>query len=41
MNPRAFEKIKKEYDGFYKTLLSSGKLPLWNTGSGFWGGSDF
>lgn len=38
MNPIAYEKIKKEYEGFYKTLLSSGKLPLWNTGYGFWGG---
>ena len=38
MKPKVFEQIKKEYDGFYKDLLRSGKLPLWNTGKGFWGG---
>jgi len=34
----AFEQIKMEYDGFYRDLLRHGKLPLWSTGKGFWGG---
>ena len=38
MDDRAFEEIKKEYDVFYKDLLRHGKLPLWSTGKGFWGG---
>ena len=36
MNNR-FSEIKKEYDDFYNGLLRQGKLPLWNTGKGFWG----
>ena len=38
MKPYVFEQIKKEYDYFYRSLLKSGKLPLWSTGKGFWGG---
>jgi|TARA_B100002003_G_scaffold249118_1_gene284552 hypothetical protein len=32
-----FSKIQKEYDNFYKDLLRHGKLPLRDTGKGFWG----
>lgn len=32
-----FAEIKKEYDDFYRELLSQGKLPLRDTGKGFWG----
>ncbi len=38
MKPKVFAEIKKEYDDFYRGLLKSGKLPLWSTGKGFWGG---
>lgn len=38
MNDSAFVEIKKEYDTFYKDLLRQGKLPLWSTGKGFFGG---
>ena len=38
MKPLVFAQIKKEYDDFYRGLLKSGKLPLWSTGKGFWGG---
>ena len=38
MNDSVFAEIKKEYDNFYKNLLRNGKLPLWSTGKGFWGG---
>ena len=38
MNKVMLEQIKREYDGFYKSLLRQGKLPLWSTGKGFWGG---
>ena len=38
MNKEVFEQIKSEYDSFYKGLLRQGKLPLWSTGGGFWGG---
>ena len=37
MNPELFQQIKEEYDGFYKALLSQGKLPLRSTSKGFWG----
>jgi len=37
MKPQLFQKIKKEYDNFYRELLSSGKLPLRSTHRGFWG----
>lgn len=37
MKPHIFELIKKEYDEFYRFLLSNGKLPLWDTEKGFWG----
>ena len=36
MNDAIFSQIKKEYDDFYKTLLKSGKLPMWSTSKGFW-----
>ena len=32
-----FPQIKREYDGFYRDLLSQGKLPLRATSKGFWG----
>ncbi len=32
-----FAEIKKEYDDFYRDLLRKGKLPLRDTGKGFWG----
>ncbi|MEK6948966.1 MAG: hypothetical protein AABX34_02000, partial [Nanoarchaeota archaeon] len=38
MNKAMLEQIKREYDSFYKDLLRNGKLPLWSTGKGFWGG---
>ena len=38
MDEHAFAEIKKEYDNFYKELLRKGRLPLWSTGKGFWGG---
>jgi len=31
------DKIKKEYDEFYKSLLKKGKLPMRDTEVGFWG----
>lgn len=37
MNSESFGLIKKEYDSFYRELLSQGKLPLRDTGKGFWG----
>ena len=38
MKPYVFEQVKKEYDNFYRNLLRNGKLPLWSTKKGFWGG---
>ncbi|MDP7244461.1 MAG: methyltransferase domain-containing protein [Flavobacteriales bacterium] len=38
MKPQLFAQIKKEYDDFYRSLLRKGKLPLWSTGKGFFGG---
>jgi len=38
MDDRVFAQIKKEYDNFNRDLLRNGKLPLWSTGKGFWGG---
>jgi hypothetical protein len=38
MNNKVFAEIKEEYDNFNKALLRQGKLPLWSTGKGFWGG---
>ena len=35
---KQFVEIKKEYDDFYKSFLRKGKLPLWSTGTGFFGG---
>jgi len=37
MNDKAFAEIKREYDNFYRDLLRQGKLPLRDTGNGFWG----
>ena len=39
MNEIVFNHIKKEYDGFYQTLLRMGKLPMWSTPKGFWNAS--
>lgn len=36
MNDGRFQQIKQEYDGFYRELLKNGKLPMWETGKGFW-----
>ena len=36
MNDIIFNEIKREYDGFYRNLLRSGKLPMWSTPKGFW-----
>jgi len=36
MNDKTFAEIKKEYDIFYRDLLRHGKLPLRDTGKGFW-----
>jgi len=36
MNKTAFNKIKKEYDGFYAQLMKKGRLPMWSTEKGFW-----
>ncbi|MFH0874303.1 MAG: class I SAM-dependent methyltransferase [archaeon] len=38
MKPYVFNQIKQEYDDFYKSLMKKGKLPLWGTEKGFWGG---
>ena len=35
---KQFAEIKKEYDDFYKSFLRKGKLPLWSTEQGFFGG---
>jgi protein-L-isoaspartate O-methyltransferase len=32
-----YHEIKSAYDRFYNSLLSEGKLPLKDTGKGFWG----
>jgi len=37
MKEEVFNQIRKEYDTFYKDLLSHGKLPLRSTKKGFWG----
>ena len=34
-----FKAIKEEYDNFYKSLLAQGRLPVKDTGKGFWGAS--
>lgn len=39
MNDAAFLRIKEEYDGFYRELLKSGKLPMRSTSKGFWNAS--
>ena len=39
MDGRKFALIKKEYEGFYKGLLSRGRLPMWSTEKGFWNAS--
>ena len=36
MNDAALNKIKKEYDDFYRHLMKKGKLPMWSTSKGFW-----
>lgn len=37
MSVAKFLKIKSEYDRYYRYLLSRGRLPLKDTGVGFWG----
>lgn len=34
-----FREIKKEYDNLQRDMLKEGKLPLMDTGVGFWGGA--
>lgn len=36
MDYALFDQIKKEYDCFYRSLLRSGRLPMWSTSKGFW-----
>ena len=38
MGERFFQ-IREEYDNFYRSLLKSGRLPMWSTGKGFWNAS--
>ena len=35
--PPTYEQIKEEYSNYYSSLLRQGKLPLRDTGIGFWG----
>src|SRR3989338_4910458 len=39
MDDEAFNDMKKEYDKFYRSLLQSGRLPMWSTKNGFWNAS--
>jgi 16S rRNA G966 N2-methylase RsmD len=39
MTKNKFNQIKTEYDDFYKSLMKEGKMPLRDTGIGFWGPS--
>ena len=39
MNDSVFAQIKKEYEGFYASLLKRGKLPMRSTEKGFWNAS--
>ena len=39
MDDKKFSQIKKEYNSFYKSLLSKGRLPMWSTEKGFWNAS--
>lgn len=32
-----FGQVKQEYDNFYRQLLTMGRLPMKDTGKGFWG----
>jgi len=36
MRPRKFKEIKGEYGSFHRELLKEGKLPMKDTGLGFW-----
>ncbi|MBW2975645.1 methyltransferase domain-containing protein [Candidatus Woesearchaeota archaeon] len=36
MKPRKFNEIRKEYDAFYKKMLTKGQLPMRSTELGFW-----
>ena len=36
MDEILFNQIKEEYNSFYKELLKGGRLPMWDTGHGFW-----
>jgi len=37
MDIALYQKIKKEYDDFYKSIMRGGKLPMRETSQGFWG----
>ncbi|HLC60222.1 MAG TPA: class I SAM-dependent methyltransferase [Candidatus Nanoarchaeia archaeon] len=39
MKELVFNKIKSEYDDFYKSLMKKGRLPMWSTEKGFWNAS--
>lgn len=39
MDDSTFNKIKKEYDDFYRSLFKRGRLPMWGTEKGFWNAS--
>lgn len=39
MNDIIFNKIKEEYDNFYKIILRNGRLLMWSTKKGFWNAS--
>ena len=39
MDDKKFALIKNEYDGFYRSLLAKGRLPMWSTEKGFWNAS--
>ena len=39
MKREALDKIKTEYDDFYRNIMKRGKLPMWSTEKGFWNAS--
>lgn len=39
MSDAFFQRIRKEYDDFYKNLLQRGRLPMFSTEKGFWNAS--
>ena len=40
MDDELFSRIKKEYDGFYMSLMKRGRLPMFSTEKGFWNASN-